>query len=206
MNDIIKILGFIDTINNLKYEIRYGDCPDLDKRDSVAAHCWRLSVLCYLVAESIADQLPLDLCKVLKLSVIHDIPESAVGDTPFSTVLGVNGATELKTKKEELGMRRLCDMLPTDLGKEVYDLWQEYEEAKTPEAKFVKIMDKIEGTHQSMYVGIGHGRVNERAAVLQSNKGFGWFAPTDQIIKFVRTELKKYFETNNLEWKSEYEL
>ena len=93
--------------------------------ESVAAHSWGMSMLALKLAPK-----ELDLTRVLSLCIVHDIPEVRVGDlTPHD---------DTSTKVED-ELNAMTQMAPEWVG-----LFEEYEQGKTPEAKFVKQLDKLD--------------------------------------------------------------
>ena len=93
--------------------------------ESVAAHSWGMSMLALKLAPK-----ELDLARVLSLCIVHDIPEVRVGDlTPHD---------DTSTKAED-ELNAMTEMAPEWVG-----LFEEYEQGKTPEAKFVKQLDKLD--------------------------------------------------------------
>ena len=93
--------------------------------ESVAAHSWGMSMLALKLAPK-----ELDLTRVLSLCIVHDIPEVRVGDlTPHD---------DTSTKAED-ELNAMTKMAPEWVG-----LFEEYERGKTPEAKFVKQLDKLD--------------------------------------------------------------
>ena len=93
--------------------------------ESVAAHSWGMSMLALKLAPK-----ELDLTRVLSLCIVHDIPEVRVGDlTPHD---------DTSTKAED-ELNAMTKMAPEWVG-----LFEEYEQGKTPEAKFVKQLDKLD--------------------------------------------------------------
>ncbi len=103
--------------------------------ESVAGHLHRVAVLALIL-----DRPDIDRDKLVRMVLIHDLPESdpSVGDiTPFDGV-----SKEEKSAREAAAMERLCASLPN--GDELLSLWREYEEGKTPEAKFAHQLDALE--------------------------------------------------------------
>ncbi|MCL2331400.1 MAG: HD domain-containing protein, partial [Proteobacteria bacterium] len=192
----------------LKYELRYGNINS-DKRDSSAAHSFMLALLIYYTDDYFIKkkQLDIDLFKAIKIALIHDLPEAIVYDTPFFEIFKtLNASQKQKSAREEAGMKVLASKLPKSQGSETYKLWKEYETCSSDEAKFVKILDKLEGSYTSMAIGIGPGKLDADPIVHHSDKGFGWFPATDKLMKLVRKDFKKYFAENKLAWKPEYDL
>jgi 5'-deoxynucleotidase YfbR-like HD superfamily hydrolase len=93
--------------------------------ESVAAHSWGMSMLALKLAPK-----ELNLARVLSLCIVHDIPEVRVGDLTPHDDTSTKAQDELKAKTE---------MAPEWVG-----LFEEYEQGQTPEAKFVKQLDKLD--------------------------------------------------------------
>jgi putative hydrolase of HD superfamily len=97
----------------------------IESPESVAAHSWGMSMLALKLAPK-----ELDLARVLSLCIVHDIPEVRVGDLTPHDNTSTKAEDELNAMKE---------MAPEWVG-----LFEEYEQGKTPEAKFVKQLDKLD--------------------------------------------------------------
>ena len=108
--------------------------PEVD-----ASHSWSVSMLVQLYAPK-----ELDLCKCLKMANIHDLAEIYVGDyTPGSGI-----SPQEKYDLESKAMRRLADELQYP---ELIELFEEFEACETPEAVFVKNMDRLDTVIQAKY-------------------------------------------------------
>jgi putative hydrolases of HD superfamily len=129
------ILAFLRTAERLKSTTRSGWTTG-GERESVAAHTWRLC----LMAISLADHFPgVDLARLLKICIIHDLGEALHGDIPAPQQ--VAGA---KSSAEREDLLEILDPLPPRLRREFTALWDEYEAARTPEAQVAKGLDKLE--------------------------------------------------------------
>ena len=119
LDELKEILG-------LKNVLRAGWVrAGIKSPESVAAHSWGMSMLALKLAPK-----ELDLARVLSLCIVHDIPEVRVGDlTPHD---------DTSTKAED-ELNAMTEMAPEWVG-----LFEEYERGKTPEAKFVKQLDKLD--------------------------------------------------------------
>lgn len=105
----------------------------LEDVESVAAHTWGVSYLCYLLCPDSLDKL-----KVLSMAIVHDLGEAIIGDiTPHDKIT--------REKKYELELSAI-KKLTTSIGKqeEIIDLWLEYESNTSVESKFVKACDKLD--------------------------------------------------------------
>ena len=139
MNTESELMGrirFIQEAERLKSVLRSGFTSS-GRAESTAEHSWRLCLL----AMTFADQLgSIDIGKVLKLCVVHDLGEAISGD-----VSAVDQHLDPdKTERERRDLQTLTRTLPVALQAEILALWEEYESAQTTEAKVVKGLDKLE--------------------------------------------------------------
>ena len=100
----------------------------IEQPESVAAHSWGLALLCTLFAPN-----DLDKEKLLKMAIIHDLPEIETGDiTPHDGI-----SKQEKHRREDAAAQRL---FPPDF----YLLWKECQQKQSPEAQFIQLMDKLD--------------------------------------------------------------
>ncbi|CCA71656.1 hypothetical protein PIIN_05592 [Serendipita indica DSM 11827] len=127
-------LAFFHILEALKTQKRTGWIPDAE---SISDHMYRMAVLALC-----SEDTKLDISKCVMLAVVHDLAEATVGDiTPDEGI-----SKEEKKQLEENAMRNFCEEMlqKSSVAQRVYDLWKEYEDQVTPEAKFVKDLDRIE--------------------------------------------------------------
>ncbi|XP_053695876.1 5'-deoxynucleotidase HDDC2 [Sabethes cyaneus] len=132
-SDYIK---FLELVGNLKHTKRTGwvlrnvkDC------ESISGHMYRMGMMSFLLDSS----LELDRVRVMELAMIHDLAESIVGDiTPYCGI-----SREEKLLREFSAMSEIADLLGPCKDK-LLELFNEYEEGKTDEAKFVKDLDRLD--------------------------------------------------------------
>lgn len=134
MEELLKALS---QIGNLKELPRAGWVREqVPHPESVADHSFRAMLLALVLG----PQVGVDVGKILRLLLVHDLAESdpVVGDiTPFDGV-----APQEKARRESAAMERLCSALPN--GEDVLSLWREYSEATSPEASVAKQLDALE--------------------------------------------------------------
>ncbi|MBK8452207.1 MAG: HD domain-containing protein [Thiofilum sp.] len=134
--DLSNRLAFIQAAQSLKEVLRSAYTAN-GRQESTAEHTWRLALLIMVLA----DQLPeLDLLKTLKMAVIHDLGEAIQGDIPAIMQEGVSN----KSAQERQDLATLLQPLPNRLQQEFLMLWDEYDQASSPEALAVKALDKLE--------------------------------------------------------------
>lgn len=115
----------------------------LDPCESISDHMYRMSVMTMMAPSSISSRL--DILKCCRMALIHDMAESLVGD-----ITPVDGVTkEEKSRRESETMDYICTTLLGKFngglnGRDIRQLWQEYEDSETLESKFVHDIDKVE--------------------------------------------------------------
>jgi putative hydrolases of HD superfamily len=130
------ILAFLRIAERLKSTPRSG-WTTAGERESVAAHTWRLS----LMAAVLSDRFPeIDLARLLKICLIHDLGEALHGDVPAPEQAALGG----KAAREREDLQTVLAPLPERLRVELTALWDEYEAGATPEAQLAKGLDKLE--------------------------------------------------------------
>ena len=136
MNNINQVIEFIKEIEGLKSVTRTA-WTKTGRRESTAEHSWRLAMLLMVLEEDFKD---IDINKAIKMSLVHDLGELYDGDISAK----LQTENDKKADMEERAMTRMLTTLPDGISEKIYDLWKEYNECCTKEAKLVKAMDKLE--------------------------------------------------------------
>lgn len=134
-----KQLDFILEADKLKNVIRRNFLMDDSRRENTAEHTWHTILIAMLFFEYAENKHELDLLRIVKMVTVHDLVEIEAGDT----FMFDEEANKDKFNKENQAAKKLFTMLPYDQGKEYYDLWMEFEKAKTPDAIFAAAVDKL---------------------------------------------------------------
>ena len=137
-DSLLKQIAFIKEIDKLKYIQRKTKLFNSDRHENDAEHSWHLAMMTIVLAEH--SDTPIDVLKVLKMVLIHDIVEIDAGDT------FIYDATKnhTNTHEELLAAKRIFGLLPTEQAEEFIAVWEEFEAGKTDEAKFARSMDRFE--------------------------------------------------------------
>lgn len=135
-SELTGILDFLRQAERLKTTPRSGYTSE-GHRESVAEHTWRLCLMAFVFQEYFPD---VDFARLVKICIIHDLGEAIGGDIPAPD----QGAPGTKTAEERKDLLQLLAPLPSRLRSEITSLWDEYEEAVTPEARLAKALDKLE--------------------------------------------------------------
>lgn len=130
------ILAFIEEIEPLKSVLRTAWAKS-GRQESTAEHSFRLALFALVSMPKFPE---LNQEKVILLCLTHDLGELYEGD--ISAPLKPDA--EKKSQIETLAMERMCKLLPQEQSNLIMDLWKEYENCATPEAQFVRALDKAE--------------------------------------------------------------
>uniref|UniRef100_A0A8C6CTB3 5'-deoxynucleotidase HDDC2 n=1 Tax=Moschus moschiferus TaxID=68415 RepID=A0A8C6CTB3_MOSMO len=131
-----NLLQFLRLVGQLKRVPRTGWVyRNVQKPESVSDHMYRMAVMVLVTKDECLNK---DRC--VRLALVHDMAECIVGDIAPAD----NVPKEEKHRREEEAMKQLTQLLPEDLQKELYELWEEYETQSSAEAKFVKQLDQYE--------------------------------------------------------------
>ncbi|WP_312923267.1 HD domain-containing protein [Empedobacter brevis] len=135
---LVKQIAFIKEIDKLKYILRKTKLFNSDRHENDAEHSWHLAMMTIVLAEH-ADH-PVDVLKVLKMVLIHDIVEIDAGDT----FIYDTAKNHTNTDEELSAAKRIFGLLPAEQAEEFITIWKEFEDGHTNEAKFAKTMDRLE--------------------------------------------------------------
>lgn len=134
-NKYLNFLQFFNNIEKLKSVTRHS-WTSSGRQESVPDHSWRMAVM----ALAFADEFPeIDINKVIKLVLIHDLGEAIDGDVPAFL-----GQPDHKLDIEEKTILKLTTPLNPQLRAQILALWREYEDYQTLESKLAKALDKLE--------------------------------------------------------------
>ena len=135
MDRLARQLYFILELDKLKSVYRRTYLIDGTRSENSAEHSWHLALMAMVLAEH-ANQ-PLDVGKVIRMVLIHDIVEIDAGDTY------IYDAQDDKAEREQRAADRIFGLLPEDQAQEFRDLWEEFEARQTAEARFASALDRF---------------------------------------------------------------
>lgn len=137
--DLAKCAAFLNEIEKLKIVYRQNSVVDHSRRENTAEHSWHVALMAVVLAGH-SNEKGLDLFKIVKMLLIHDIVEIDAGDT----FLYDAAANASKADAEKGAARRIFGILPQPLGEEFSALWEEFESRNSPEAKFAAALDSLQ--------------------------------------------------------------
>jgi putative hydrolase of HD superfamily len=145
-------LAFLVEADKLKNVLRRTTLTDRSRQENSAEHSWHLALTAMVLEEYAAS--PVNMAKVLRMLAVHDVVEIDAGDTFAYDAAG--NAT--KEEREKRAADRIFGLLPTDVAAELRALWQEFEQAVTPEARFANAVDRVQPFLQNRAAGGGTWR------------------------------------------------
>jgi putative hydrolase of HD superfamily len=129
-----RFLDFLRAAGALK-DVERNSWTGRGRRESAAEHTWRLCLMAVVLEGELEG---VDLLKLLKLLIVHDLGEVVRGDVPAPLQTGDKGP------EERADFLSLTGSLPEDVAARLVALWDEYDRAKTKEARLAKGLDKLE--------------------------------------------------------------
>jgi putative hydrolases of HD superfamily len=131
-------LAFLLEADQLKAVVRRNPLADRSRRENAAEHSWHLALFALVLAEHAAE--PVDVCRVVRMLLVHDVVEIDAGDT---FAYDEDGHAD-KLERERAAAERLFGLLPDGQARELRALWEEFEERATPEARFAHAIDRLQ--------------------------------------------------------------
>lgn len=149
LDHLQRQLAFLAEIDKLKGVLRQSRIADGSRRENSAEHSWHLAMFAILLADHAEG---VDVFKVVRMLLIHDIVEIDAGDHPYHDEAHDWAAI---AQKEREAADRLFAIPPEPQGAALRALWDEFEAAETPEAKFAKALDRVQPILLNVLVGGG---------------------------------------------------
>jgi putative hydrolase of HD superfamily len=137
-SEAVRILDFLTLSERLKRELRHSWLSD-GRRESVAEHSWQMALIALLAYRHLAH--PVEISRVLKMILVHDLVEALAGDVPF---FEASERKQLKAERERAAIEEIRSRIAGETGQEIFELWHEFEARATDEAKFATALDHLE--------------------------------------------------------------
>jgi len=206
--EIKDLLVFFQRANQLKSVPRYSSSLWKDG-DTVAEHSWRLALMVYTIGSQF--KIGIDLNKAIAMAMIHDLAESLTGDID---AVNTYNAYQEKNKQISKQNKHVAEVKAMKnimgglfFGKDMLELWEEFEAQESTEAKFVKALDKLEAFLHLADKGTSSFKQEEfhadyaDAAIKNFDEATQHFPELSEMLVAVKDELKTKFEAAGVEWK-----
>ena len=188
-------IQFIVEVDKLKEIFRQTACIQSRRPENDAEHSWHLCLMVIVLAEH-ANAPGLNVLRVLQMVILHDLVEIDAGDTfAYDTARMVD-----QHAREALAADRIFGLLPSDQGGLFRAIWDEFEEKKTPEARFANAVDRLQPVLLNCHTQGGgwrqHGITQDR--VLARNAGIANGSRT--LFDYAAMIIPETVDGGNLKW------
>jgi len=171
-----KQVDFIHEIDKVKYIQRKTRLFNSDRTENDAEHSWHLAVMALVLAGHSNEAI--DLLKVIKMLLIHDLVEIDAGDI----FLYDTTTSHTNTAAERAAAKRIFGLLPQAQAEELILIWEEFEAGETAESKFARAMDRFEPLLQNRSnkggtwkeFNVPYDKVIEKKSVIKKGSDFLW--------------------------------
>ncbi|NOI13146.1 HD domain-containing protein [Vibrio hepatarius] len=172
MSRLEQQLALLIELDQLKSVLRRTRVKSAEGRlENSAEHSWHVALMAILMEEHANE--PVDIARVVKMLLLHDIVEIDAGDTFVYDAV----ASAEQEEKELAAAKRLFGMLPEEQGRALFELWLEFEAAESADAKFAKALDRLIpmllNYHNDGQSWQEHGVTREQALTINKRIGLG---------------------------------
>jgi len=197
MKDLDSLVSFLIEIEELKKTDRYSTCPAV--ADSSAEHSWKLAFMAGIFANEIPG---INKTHVIEMCLVHDLAEYVTGDVDAYLIYTGRITKERKHKMELRVMEEFKKRV--QIGERIYELWNEFEEQKTPESQYSRALDKIEVLLHMIHAGVKHDS-SPGYTTTYADSAVKKVPGLMPLLKNIKERLKKEYQKAGIEWKEEYE-
>ena len=187
-----KQIEFALLMDKQKNIFRQNHLADNSRRENDAEHAWHMAVMDYLFREYANEDI--DISKVILMCLIHDVVEIEAGDTYAYD----EEAKKSQREREEIAKKHIFGILPSDQGRELETLFDEFEAQETAEAKFAKAMDNLQPVLLHEANGGGdwkeHGVTKEQIMRRQEKTRRG----SEELFEVIKDIIDKHIAEGNI--------
>jgi putative hydrolases of HD superfamily len=145
--------AFLNEADRLKHVMRATTLVDGSRPENSGEHSWHLALYALVLADQAGPDV--DINRVIRMLLIHDLVEIDVGDVPIHSANGQAHASVETQAAEAKAADRIFGLLPNDLSADLRSLWEEFEAAETPDALFAKSLDRVQPVMANLMSGGG---------------------------------------------------
>lgn len=184
--------AFLNEADRLKSVLRATTLVDGSRPENSGEHSWHLALYALVLADQAAPGV--DINRVIRMLLIHDLVEIDVGDVPIHSQNGqAHGSVDTQAA-ESKAADRIFGLLPDDLRDNLRALWEEFEAAETPDARFAKSLDRVQPVMANLMSGGGTWTTyNVTFEQLESRVGSKIAKGAPALWTWVREKSRSYF-------------
>ena len=184
--------AFLNEADRLKSVLRATTLCDGSRRENSGEHSWHLALYAMVLADQAAPGV--DINRVIRMLLIHDLVEIDVGDVPIHSAGGLAHASTDTVAAEQRAADRIFGLLPPDQASAFRALWDEFEAAETPDAVFAKSLDRVQPVMANLQSGGGTWiEYNVTADQLESRVGVKVAKGAPALWNWVRGKTRVWF-------------
>lgn len=184
--------AFLNEADRLKSVLRATTLCDGSRRENSGEHSWHLALYALVLADQATTGV--DIARVIKMLLIHDLVEIDVGDVPIHSAGGMAHASLATQAAESRAADRIFGLLPPDLAQDLRALWDEFEAGLTPDAIFAKSLDRVQPVMANLQSGGGTWiEYNVTAEQLETRVGVKIAKGAPKLWDWVKQKTTAYF-------------
>ncbi|WP_370401432.1 HD domain-containing protein [Sulfitobacter sp. JB4-11] len=181
-------IAFLNEADKLKNTVRATEICDGSRFENSAEHSWHLTLYALVLADQAGPGV--DINRVIKMLILHDLVEIDAGDNP---IFGDFDA-DVVALQEQAAADRIFGLLPDDLRQDLRTIWEEFEAAASPSAKFAKSLDRFQPPMQNLQSGGGSWtEFNVSEAQIHTRVGTKIAIGAPGLWAYARTRIAAFF-------------
>jgi putative hydrolases of HD superfamily len=185
--------AFLNEADRLKSVLRATTLVDGSRRENSGEHSWHLALYALVLADQAAPGV--DINRVIRMLLLHDLVEIDVGDVPIHSANGLAHGSADTVAAEQQAADRIFGLLPSDLAKDLQALWAEFEAGQTPDAIFAKSLDRVQPVMANLMSGGGTWTTyNVTAQQLESRVGVKVARGAPALWNWVKARAAPFFD------------
>ena len=185
--------AFLNEADRLKHVMRATTTVDGSRPENSGEHSWHLALYALVLADQAAPGVSID--RVIRMLLIHDLVEIDVGDVPIHSQNGAAHGSAETQAAEARAADRIFGLLPSDLAADLRALWEEFEAAETPDARFAKSLDRVQPVMANLQSGGGTwATYNVTFDQLESRVGVKIAKGAPGLWAWVREKARRWFD------------
>jgi len=190
-NRLAAQFAFLNEADNLKSVMRGTTLNDGSRRENSAEHSWHIMLYALTMAEH-ANR-PINIDRVLKMLLLHDLVEIDAGDNPIH---GDHDPAEMEVI-EQAAADRIFGLLPADQGAAYRAIWDEFEAAESDDAVFAKSIDRVQPVMSNLECGGGTWpEYNVTPEMLETRVGVKVKRGAPALWDHIKTRIDTWFAAN----------
>ncbi len=184
--------AFLNEADRLKSVLRATTLVDGSRAENSGEHSWHLALYAIVLADQAAPGV--DINRVIRMLLLHDLVEIDVGDVPIHSANGAAHASLETQAAEQRAADRIFGLLPPDQSAALRALWDEFEAAETLDAVFAKSLDRVQPVMANLMSGGGTWKTYEvTAEQLETRVGVKVARGAPELWAWVHEKARRWF-------------